>query len=51
MNRKPLQEFLGNKKPLSEDKGYAVRAAEAPKNAPVAKPKTPATEVLSHEFC
>jgi hypothetical protein len=40
-----------NKKAPSKDGAYNFRAAGAPSNAPVAKPNTPATEVLSHEFC
>lgn len=39
------------KKPLSEDKGYDVRATGARHNAPAANPTPHTTEVLSHEFC
>ena len=41
---------LGNKKPRQTAGPILIRATGAPPNAPVAKPNTPATEVLSHEF-
>ena len=40
-----------NKKPRQSPGSMLFDAAGAPQNAPVAKPKTPYTEVLSHEFC
>ena len=40
-----------NKKPLANAKGYGFCATGAPRSASVAEPNTPATEVLSHEFC
>lgn len=41
----------GNKKTPGRPRGYDFSATGAPWNAPAAKPNTPATEVLSHEFC
>ena len=44
-------EFQAIKKPRQTAGPILIRAAGNPYKAPVAKPKTPYTEVLSHEFC
>jgi len=41
----------GNKKPRQSPGSMLFDAAGKPYQAPVAKPKTPTNEVLSHEFC
>jgi len=43
-------EFQAIKKPRQTAGPILIRAAGALQNAPVAEPKTPYTEVLSHEF-
>ena len=49
--RAALEFQTPNKKPLACAKGYDFRATGNPTKATGSEPNTPATEVLSHEFC